>query len=223
MAENWKELTENNIGLVYHVVDRHKRKLNGYSVYRAEDLVAEGSLALITAAKKFDPDRGVPFSSYACACIDGALKNFVNKVAPIVTYSYRGAYVAAKIVRDGNEHDSDEELMEKYNISKTIALAAKEFIKNKYYISLNNEAQGPDNDDADELLDLYIHYNEDFLSDMLFDKLYNSLTEKEKRVVIGRLVGETNLEIGRSMGVSGEMVRIHIKKIRKKFDRIFCA
>jgi RNA polymerase sigma-B factor len=43
-----------------------------------EDLVQVASLALVTAARRFDPHRGVPFAAYAAATIDGELQNHLR-------------------------------------------------------------------------------------------------------------------------------------------------
>ena len=63
------ELVEAHIGLAHHLARRF--------VYRGEpydDLVQVGSLALIKAVDRFDPDRGVEFTTFASKTILGELK-----------------------------------------------------------------------------------------------------------------------------------------------------
>ena len=63
------QLIEGHIGLAHHLAHKF--------VYRGEpyeDLVQVGSLALIKAVDRFDPDRGVEFTTFASKTILGELK-----------------------------------------------------------------------------------------------------------------------------------------------------
>lgn len=63
--------------LVYHLIHHY-----GFTAPRAfefEDLVQEGMLGLIYAARTFDPTRGISFSNYAGVCIYNALAMFLRR------------------------------------------------------------------------------------------------------------------------------------------------
>ena len=46
-----------------------------------EDLVADGNLALVRAAHRYDPSLGVPFSAFATCCVRGAITDTVRATA----------------------------------------------------------------------------------------------------------------------------------------------
>lgn len=61
-AQKLDDLIKNNRGLVYYV----SRRIRGtYTQVKKEDLESQLFESLFLAAKKFDPNRGVKFSTYA--------------------------------------------------------------------------------------------------------------------------------------------------------------
>ena len=65
LTDEQRKLVEDNIRLVYQQV--HKRGIVN------EDLVQEGMLGLINAARFYSPEFGVKFSTYACSYIWASL------------------------------------------------------------------------------------------------------------------------------------------------------
>lgn len=63
---------EEHEGLIWHVVRRY-----GFGRWTWEDMRSEGFLALIRAARTFDPAKG-KWSTYACWAIHNALVRFAN-------------------------------------------------------------------------------------------------------------------------------------------------
>jgi RNA polymerase primary sigma factor len=59
-AEAMQELIKRNLRFVISVAKKYQNRGLGLS-----DLIGEGNLGLLTAARKFDPDQGVKFISYA--------------------------------------------------------------------------------------------------------------------------------------------------------------
>ena len=66
-------LVEENIGLVRMAVKRYR----GFGV-DDEDLIQIGSVGLIKAARDFDPEKQVQFSTYAVAKIVGEIKTYLR-------------------------------------------------------------------------------------------------------------------------------------------------
>jgi RNA polymerase primary sigma factor len=59
-ADAMQELVKRNLRFVISVAKKYQNRGMGLS-----DLIGEGNLGLLTAARKFDPDQGVKFISYA--------------------------------------------------------------------------------------------------------------------------------------------------------------
>jgi RNA polymerase sporulation-specific sigma factor len=71
---SYRELVENNIGLVGHVVNSFapRNKLED------EEFYGQGCLGLVKAAKTFNPENGVLFASYAVICIKNEIRLFLR-------------------------------------------------------------------------------------------------------------------------------------------------
>jgi RNA polymerase sigma-B factor len=64
-----------------------------------EDLVQVGSVGLVTAARRFDPARGVPFAAYAAPTIDGELRRYLRDRAATIRVPRREQELAAELRR----------------------------------------------------------------------------------------------------------------------------
>jgi len=73
------ELVENNQGLVYHLATRVFRRLPVKQ--DLDDLVGYGMIGLIEAAKKFQPGRGIEFTTFAYPRVNGAIYDGVSKMS----------------------------------------------------------------------------------------------------------------------------------------------
>lgn len=67
------ELVRRNQNLLHHILKRF-----AYASEPYEDLVQVANLGLIKAAQRFDPGRGVRFSTYATAIVDGELRHHLR-------------------------------------------------------------------------------------------------------------------------------------------------
>lgn len=76
MTQTVKDRIEKNVALVEHIVTRMSAGLPNH--YERDDLVQAGMLALVESAGRFDPDRGVAFSTYAGRRIEGAILDVVR-------------------------------------------------------------------------------------------------------------------------------------------------
>lgn len=63
------QLAERNVGMVYAIAAAEHKRIGG----EYDDLVGDGMVGLMQAAQRFDPDRGVGFSTYAKVRVVGAM------------------------------------------------------------------------------------------------------------------------------------------------------
>jgi RNA polymerase sigma-32 factor len=81
LARQWRDV--NDRAAFNRLVEGHRpfvismaRKLRGYPVCQ-DDLVSEGTIGLIKATERFDPDRGARLATYAAMWIKAAMYDFV--------------------------------------------------------------------------------------------------------------------------------------------------
>lgn len=70
---NNKLLIKNNIGLVHFCAQQYKHHNTNYN-----DLISAGTNGLVKASQKFDPNKGVKFSTYGYYCIRGEMTQLVR-------------------------------------------------------------------------------------------------------------------------------------------------
>lgn len=84
-------LIQHNLGLVVMVARQYLTRKNSFL-----DLIQEGNLGLLRAIEKFDPERKVPFGSYALFWIKAYILKFIQMNASLLTVgsgkSFRKAF-----------------------------------------------------------------------------------------------------------------------------------
>ena len=76
-----EKIVEQYIPLVKYIASRIMVGRTTYIEY--EDLVSYGLIGLMDAISKFDPSRGIKFSSYASIRIKGEMIDQIRKARPI--------------------------------------------------------------------------------------------------------------------------------------------
>ncbi len=117
------ELVVVNIKLVPHVLKKYKPF--------GEDEYQLGCLGLIIAVKSFEPEKGVPFSSYACFCIErelhkayrkrmhqfeGQLGNSLESLDELVLLGNGDTILKHETIRDYEAEYAFEDLLEQHSL-----------------------------------------------------------------------------------------------------------
>jgi RNA polymerase primary sigma factor len=210
------ELVECNLGFVVKVASEYR----GLGL-PFEDLLNEGNLGLLQAARRFDPRRGVKFITYAIWWIRKAILQSISEKSNVVRVPYAQlrriekirraeARLRARLGRDpsrrdlARELDLDERLIEKAQQARTKPLslarpagedgttAVEEFVASK---GKTQEQQIIDREAQGNLEDAFVQLN-----------------EQQRTVIVLRfgLGGEQRLtlkEAGDRMGLSRERIR----------------
>jgi RNA polymerase sigma-32 factor len=196
---------------------------------RLADLVSEGNLGLMMALRKFDPERGVRFVTYAAYWSRAYILNYVIKSwsmvgggsGPLRSKMFfklrRERAMVANVIGEGNEEQAMNMLAERIGetVERTKELTRRLEARDvSLDVSANEEGRatlldgltdaGPTQEDR---------YMEEERKDALKGALESavaSLDDRERFIVEQRLMAEeeTSLaEIGRQLGVSRERAR----------------
>lgn len=215
-----QELIERNLRLVVYVA---KKYVNCGLDF--EDLIQEGSLGLIRATETFSLDKGVKFSTYAFFWVKQSIRRAIDNSGLIripvhVSENMKKLNRWIAIYEEENmRYPSEEEINEK---CKEIGI--EPYTRHCYLLthtqSSLNKAVNEDDDSSIELGDMLS--SEENVEGNVIDlcvyrglkhELENTLTEKERYVIVHRYIKDETLEaIGKRLGLTRERIRQLEKK-----------
>jgi RNA polymerase primary sigma factor len=188
-----------------------------------EDLINDGNLGLVKAAKRFDVDRGYKFISYAVWWIRQSILQSLSNNSRIVRVPLNRAGVLFKIGRATRELDQDlGRLPTPEEIAERIDLPLDEVIETmnipNTYVSLDERLSEDENDNTfvdyledDAVVSPDVYTDREMLSVDLA-KALKTLTDRERKIMemYYGLNGEepaTLEEIGKRLGLTRERIR----------------
>jgi RNA polymerase sigma factor (sigma-70 family) len=183
-----------------------------------EDLIQEGTIGLINAIRRFDPDRGFEFSTYAQYHISGAIYHSPELTRSISRDQYKRYDMIRKVIdRMAQELGSMPEVRE---VAEEVGLTVKQ-VENALqamYIAFAGELP-----DTDELSQMYNDMVADQERISLIREEISQLDEREQRIIIGHcLKGQTDLEIANELGFGKSNVskirQRALRKLKKRLD-----
>ena len=196
-----------------------------------DDLIQVGTIGLIKAIDRFDPSRGLEFTTYATPTILGEIKRHFRDKGWSIRVPRRLQELSAKVnqatddlTKELQRSPSTEEVAAKLGVSVDEVLEAME--SSGAYSSVPLEAGSSDEEDAPAIIDHYASFDENLAASddrMVIEDTIRDFSPREREVIRMRFVeGLTQVEIAKRLGVSqvqvSRLLRRTLKKVQDKID-----
>ena len=202
-----ERLMEENMPLVAAIARRYRN-----CGLVQEDMLQLGSIGLLQALRRFNPDRGLCFSTYAVPLIAGEIRRFLRDDG-MVKFSRETKSLAIQIERIRREQGdlTLEELSARLQVPAEDIAAA--LASRTAALSLD----APADEDGADLQTFLGSANTDTEKDALrrveLRELFSVLSERERQVLFLRYFQDrTQNEVGKQLGLS----QVQISRIEKK-------
>ncbi len=218
------QLVVNHLNLVRYLASKFANRGE-----QLEDLIQVGTIGLIKAIDRFDPNRGLEFTTYATPTIMGEIKRHfrdkgwsVRVPRRLQELSTRISAITDELTTELHRTPSVAEIAERAGTSVEEILEAME--SSSAYSSVPLEG-GNDDEDTPSVIDQYVSEDEDFSATddrMLLDSVISDFTMREKEVIRMRFEeGLTQSEIADQLGISQVQVsRLLRKTLKRIHDKI---
>ena len=231
-----QKLITSNLRFVVKVAFEYK----SYGV-KLQDLIQEGNIGLMMAVKKFNPDKGYRFISYAIWWIRAYIQNFIIKTWSLVKIGTTQAQkkLFYKIGKVRKALESDGAIEKKYELlAKDLDVAKEDIIEMEQRMAARDLSLDAPFDEAQELTHLDLLKEESLNQEEVFAQdeekkirehevrnAMKRLNEKEVYVIKNRIMADEPLtlqQIGDHLKLSRERVRQieseALKKLKKEFS-----
>jgi RNA polymerase sigma-B factor len=223
-------LVERFLPLALHLARRY-RGAGGH----AEDLQQVASIGLLNAIERYDPDRGIAFSSFAVPTIIGEIKRYFRDKGWAVRVPRELQERALTVERVGDELERDlgrpptvAHLADKLDATVEQVLEARAAAHAHHGVSLDRP--GGDDDEGRSLVETLGYTDTGFgeaEDAVAFDGLLKGLDERQRVVLHLRFRDDlTQAEIGELIGISqmhvSRLIRQAIEELRATVSSPVC-
>lgn len=197
-----------------------------------DDLIQVGTIGLIKAIDRFDPSRGLEFTTYATPTILGEIKRHFRDKGWSVRVPRRLQELSAKVNQANDELTNElsrspsvEEIAKRVGATVDDVLEAME--SSSAYSSVPLEGGGSsDDDDAPSVIDHYATEDENLAASddrIVLEDAIRDFSPREKDVIRMRFFeGMTQVEIAERLGISqvqvSRLLRRTLRRVQDKID-----
>ncbi len=182
--------------------------------YGQDDLYQHACIGIMNAYKTFDSDRGLKFLTHAGLHIRRSVWRGLNRYKPIKLPEHV-IDIQVKVREQQLEQESVERIAEIVGHGKEVVEAALLHMKNVIYA----DAEDEEGNTLMERIEDADNFDSVAFKDLV-ERFRQTLTEEEQFIMDKRLDEWTNIQIGKSLGVSREWVRKKLLKMRAKYKRV---
>ena len=235
LAVQWKE--QHNLKALHRLIEAHTRlvvalaaKFRHYGLPQG-DLIQEGNLGLLQAASRFEPERGVRFSTYATWWIKSFMQDYILRNWSIVrtgtTSAQKSLFFNLRRLRAQIEGDTATEFNAegRANIAKSLHVSLKDVEEMEVRLtqpdqSLNAPLPGETEDVWQDFIADSRPSPEEVVEELRdtatrsrwLESALRGLTPREEKIIRARRLAEdehavTLEDLGRELGISKERVR----------------
>lgn len=222
-----EQLIVSHVNLVRYIAAKFKNR--GEPL---DDLIQVGTIGLIKAIDRFDPSRGLEFTTYATPTIMGEIKRHFRDKGWTIRVPRRLQELSAKVNTVTDELTAElqrspsiDEIAARLGTTPDEVLEAME--SSSAYSSVPLEGQGgTEEDDAPAVIDRFASVDNDLeASDdrMILEDVISEFPEADQQAIRMRyLDGMTQVEIAKKLGISqvqvSRMLRRALRRIQEKID-----
>ena len=197
-----------------------------------DDLVQVGTIGLIKAIDRFDPSRGLEFTTFATPTIMGEIKRHFRDKGWLVRVPRRLQELSSKVnqvtdelTKELQRSPSVEEIADALGTTVDETLEAMESSSAYSSVPLEGGGQGDDGD-APSVIDHYMTEDEDLAASddrMVIEDTIKDFSPREQEIIRMRFIdGLTQVEIAKRLGISqvqvSRLLRRTLKKVQEKID-----
>jgi len=222
-----EQLVMSHLNLVRFLASKYKSR--GEPL---DDLIQVGTIGLIKAVDRFDPARGLEFTTFATPTIMGEIRRHFRDKGWSVRVPRRLQELSNKVNQTKEEltktlqrEPSVGEVAEVLGVTVDEVLEAME--SSSAYSSVPLESPGASaDDDAPSILDRYVSEDKDLASSddrMAIEEAMRDFSPREQEIINMRFIeGLTQVEIAQKLGISqvqvSRLLRRTLKKLQEKID-----